>query len=154
MIKAIISDFSRVLIFPKDDSYQGSMNDLYREKIKLADFRMLDHYRLNTELLNYYANQSRFPAYIFTSGASLHLDPLVKPELEKSFKGIYSAGEIGADKNTAESYKLICEKLGLNPAEVLFIDDTAENIEAARQAGLQTHHYKDNAELIAFLDKI
>ena len=152
MIKAIISDFSRVLIFPKDETYLGSMNDLYREKIKLPEFNIFEHYQLNTELIEFYKSQAKFPVYIFTSGASLHLDSKVKPELDKVFKGIYSAAEIGAEKDQPKSYRLICKKLELNPADVLFVDDTQENILAAAKAGLQTLHYTNNADLIAFLN--
>jgi hypothetical protein len=31
MIKAIVSDFSRVLLFPKDKNYQDSLNALHKQ---------------------------------------------------------------------------------------------------------------------------
>jgi putative hydrolase of the HAD superfamily len=45
---------------------------------------------------------------------------------------------LGLRKPYPESYKKLLEKENLEAVETLFIDDTAKNIEGAKQAGLQT----------------
>jgi len=44
-------------------------------------------------------------------------------------------------------YRLACERFGLTPAETLFVDDSARNIEGARAAGFDVHHFTDPAAL-------
>jgi len=48
-------------------------------------------------------------------------------------------------------YQHAAQGLGLAPAEILFIDDRAENIAAAREVGMRAIHYVDHA---AFLMEI
>lgn len=38
-------------------------------------------------------------------------------------------------------FRLILEKYALNPEETLFIDDSAQNVQAARRAGMEGWHY-------------
>ena len=38
-------------------------------------------------------------------------------------------------------FRLILEKYALNPEKTLFIDDSAQNVQAARNVGLNTWHY-------------
>jgi len=44
-------------------------------------------------------------------------------------------------------YRLVCERFGLAPAEMLFVDDSAANIAAARALGFDVHHFTDPAAL-------
>lgn len=50
-------------------------------------------------------------------------------------------------------FNLISKELDLDkePEEILFIDDIESNILPAKEAGFQTHHYKNNQELVNFL---
>lgn len=49
--------------------------------------------------------------------------------------------DVKCEKPDLEFYEILTEKLGEKPEEVLFIDDKIENIEGAREAGLQVLHY-------------
>lgn len=46
---------------------------------------------------------------------------------------------IGAAKPKVSFFEIVVSKLGCDPSSVLFFDDRAENVEAARQAGLHAH---------------
>ncbi len=144
MIKAIVSDFSRVVLFPIDNTYAGGLNKLHDEGSQNESYNFWDHYRLNTELLNKY-NQLRLKVRVvcFTTG---HIQeyPALKIELNDTFERILTVEELGKKKNTAEAYSEVANILNLNPEEILFIDDTQENIEAAKLAGMQVHSYVDN----------
>jgi hypothetical protein len=67
MVKVIISDFSRVLLFPVDKGYLGSLNSLNNELLKSdSNYDFTHHFTLNIELLCYYQTLG-MPVYIFTS---------------------------------------------------------------------------------------
>lgn len=57
------------------------------------------------------------------------------------FKDIFSSSDIGFIKPESGFYSHIEEALGLSPSDILFIDDTFENIEGAQSQGWKTHHY-------------
>lgn len=40
-------------------------------------------------------------------------------------------------------YRLVCDRFGLAPGDILFVDDSARNIEAADALGFDTHHFTD-----------
>lgn len=50
-------------------------------------------------------------------------------------------------------YALACERSGLAPSELLFIDDSATNIAAAAALGFHVHRFEDPAHLIPVLTR-
>jgi 2-haloacid dehalogenase/putative hydrolase of the HAD superfamily len=44
-------------------------------------------------------------------------------------------------------YEIVLERTGLEPADLLFVDDSAANIAAADALGFHTHHFTDPAAL-------
>ena len=141
MIKAVISDFSRVLLFPRDATYEGSLNEQYKEHCQEPGYNVLDHFRLNTELLDYYASlQEKVDFYLFTS--DIIQDALAfQPSLQPLFRRIFSAAKMGSHKRDHNAYQTIAHKLHLPPSEILYIDDVAENIAAAKAMGFVTLQY-------------
>jgi len=61
--------------------------------------------------------------------------------------------EIGANKPSPESYATCLERLQLSPGECLFVDDTAENVRGAREAGLSAIQFKSFPEFRQELDE-
>jgi FMN phosphatase YigB (HAD superfamily) len=55
----------------------------------------------------------------------------------------------GTRKPFGEIYLLTAERLGVQPAELLFVDDREENVEGARRAGLCAILYSSTEETIA-----
>lgn len=144
MIKAILSDFSRVLLFPKDESYGGSLNGLYRQEKGSHDFRFFDFFYLNEDLLNYYKSlRSKVKIYMLTS-EQIQNDPALQPYLAPVFDEIFSAEDMGVHKKQAEAYQLVAQEAGLQPEEILFIDDSKVNLDAASEAGCMTLQFLDN----------
>ncbi|KKS90558.1 MAG: hypothetical protein UW69_C0008G0028 [Microgenomates group bacterium GW2011_GWA2_44_7] len=148
MIKAIVSDFSRVLLFPKDKSYQGSLNALHKELSEKPSYNALDFFELNVGLLDFYKSlKDRIPVYIFTSDV-IQDSPEFQPYLQPVFKEVLSAKKMNTDKKTSEAYGLVASHLKLGPNEILYVDDAPENIQAAKTAGLNTFLYKDYENLL------
>jgi HAD superfamily hydrolase (TIGR01549 family) len=153
MIKAIVSDFSRVLLFPKDKTYQGSLNALHKKFSINNDYNILDYFELNTELLDYYKTLTpSINLYILTSD-TIQDDPVLQQYLNPIFKTIYSASKMNVDKKNPEAYKKICIDLNLLPEEVLYVDDSEENSKAAESAGLQIIQYNNNLDLFENISK-
>lgn len=154
-IKAILFDFSRTLIFPIDETYKGDLNPLHKKlKTKNKNYNFLSYFQLNTELFDYLEKlKDRCDLYIFTSG-SIQNAPEIAGDLKKRFKEIYSAEQLGLNKKDPQAYEYLAKVLGLYSKEILFIDDSIGNIEAAKKAGLKTILYTSNASLISELEKL
>jgi HAD superfamily hydrolase (TIGR01509 family) len=57
------------------------------------------------------------------------------------------SGREGVMKPDPAIFHLTCERFGLAPAEALFVDDSARNVDVARTLGFHTHHFTDPAAL-------
>lgn len=61
----------------------------------------------------------------------------------ENFDDIVISAEVGLMKPDPQLYHLAAQRLGVVPAEALFVDDSTENIAAAKVAGMQTLHFTD-----------
>jgi 2-haloacid dehalogenase/putative hydrolase of the HAD superfamily len=57
------------------------------------------------------------------------------------------SGREGLIKPDPAIFRLASERFGFAPEELLFVDDGAHNIEAARELGFHVHHFTDPAAL-------
>jgi len=55
---------------------------------------------------------------------------------------VFSCDE-GLAKPDPAIYRLVAQRMGLNPAECLMVDDKAENVAGARDAGLRAHLFRN-----------
>lgn len=62
--------------------------------------------------------------------------------------------EVGLAKPDPAAYELATRRLGVRPPEVLFLDDVAANVEAARDFGWHAVLHTDTATSIRELDRI
>lgn len=80
------------------------------------------------------------PLYVYSSGSvpaqKLFFAHSEAGDLTPLFGGYFDT-EMGG-KREAASYARICEAIGRAPAEVLFLSDVVEELDAAREAGLGT----------------
>jgi len=65
----------------------------------------------------------------------------------KLFKKVYYSHEIGFRKPNKEAFQLILDENNLNADKVLFIDDSPQHIEGAKNLGIKTYHLKDGEEV-------
>jgi HAD superfamily hydrolase (TIGR01509 family) len=125
MITTFLFDFYRVLLLPKD----------------LGDFE------LNEPLFNYLDSiKDKKELYIFTSSKAPNI-PVIKKRLEPIFRRVFSARETGYGKREPEAYAMVAREIGKRPEEILFIDDSAENLEAAKKANLNVLQYQNFEKL-------
>jgi len=57
-------------------------------------------------------------------------------------------------KPQPEIYLLACERLGIEPAAAVFVDDLRENCEGAEAVGMTAVLHRESAETIAQLERL
>ena len=62
--------------------------------------------------------------------------------------------EVGLGKPDPAVYALTAARLGVEPAQIVFLDDVEVNVEAARAAGWHAVLHEDTARSIAELERI
>ena len=69
------------------------------------------------------------------------------------FDDVVCSGDVGLAKPDPAIYRLAAKRLGVAPAECVFVDDMERNVMGARAAGMRAHHHHRSrmAELLAFL---
>jgi glucose-1-phosphatase len=111
-------------------AWNALLLDFPLERIELLE-KLKKRYRIfllsNTNALHYEAFQH-----------TLH--SLTGKLLEDIFEKTYYSHTANLRKPDAAIYKLVTDENNLNPAETLFIDDTASNFSGAEEAGIQTFH--------------
>ncbi len=153
MIKYIISDFSKVLLFPRDKNYKGKLNDLHKKNLKSGDYDFWKQFELNQKLFDYYQSLSKkFELFIFTSR---HIQdyPSVRKVLDTVFKKIFIALELEVKKDDPKAYQKLLELLGCQPKEILYVDDSQANIDAANEVGMEAILYKNTDSTISEIKK-
>lgn len=152
MIKSILTDFSRVILHPKDKTFNGGLNGQYKElKQNNPEFNFHDYYEFNDDVLDaYHLLKDKYSFNIFTTG-TIQNSPEVKEKLGDLFDNIFSAEELGLDKKDPHAYEVIADKLGIPIDQIMFVDDQDVNVAAARRAGMSgvvfTEHEKLKAQI-------
>ena len=87
----------------------------------------------------------RYNLYLFSNTNYIHMAAFEKIFHEKFriqpfneyFKHAFYSCDIGLRKPDMESYQWIIAHLKISPEKTLFIDDTVQNVEAAKRVGMQ-----------------
>lgn len=64
------------------------------------------------------------------------------------------SGDVGMHKPQPGIYLLACERLGVEPAECVFVDDLRENVAGAEAVGMTGLLHRDSAETVAGLEDL
>jgi epoxide hydrolase-like predicted phosphatase len=86
-------------------------------------------------------------AILSNSWGSGDYDPYAGYDLEEDYDAIVISDQVGLRKPGHDIYRLTAEKLGLPPAECLFVDDSAHNLPAAAELGMGTVHFTGPEEI-------
>lgn len=135
-----------------EDNFYKELNhctgmDLSREEIRNAWNAMLLSFRENS--LSAVAElRDKYRLYLLSNTNFIHMDAFHKIYHSQSreirfddyFNKAFYSCEIGFRKPDAICYEWVIDHLKISPAETLFIDDSAQNVEAAKSAGMQIIH--------------
>ncbi len=85
------------------------------------------------------AARQRLTCCAFTNTNASHMRAwsALYPRVVSAFDRIFASHQMGLRKPERAAFEYICRSLGLPPGSILFFDDLIENVQAARQAGLQ-----------------
>jgi epoxide hydrolase-like predicted phosphatase len=105
----------------------------------------------NTELIDYFASlRSSYKTAILSNS---FLGARAREQARYGFEDITDlivySHEVGLAKPDPQIYALTCERLGLQPAEIVFLDDLKPNIAAAKAFGMHAVPFQNNAQAIA-----
>lgn len=150
--KAIIIDLGRVLLYSTEDGYKGKLNPRNKQLTEElgGEYDFFSYFGLNDELLQLLSTlKEEYPIYMITEG-DIQNHPALREKLETAFDyaNIHSTGKLGLDKKNPETYTQILGELGLNPNDVLYVDDSDDNSNAASEAGLQAIRYMTEEQTI------
>lgn len=120
------------------------MNDLWEEYVGT----------LNVELAAYFANlRPRYKTAILSNsfvGARKREQELYG--FEDMCDLIVYSHEVGLRKPDKAIYELLCERLGVQPEEVIFLDDVEGHLDAAREFGINAILFKETIQAIADIE--
>ncbi len=71
----------------------------------------------------------------------------------RHFRDAVVSAEEQVIKPESRIYEIVLERTGLEPSDLLFVDDSAANIAAASALGFHTHHFTDPAGLRPAIEK-
>lgn len=115
------------------------------------------------ERLAYIENlRFRYPVYLLSNTNAIHIEKCQQyfrtryniPDFRKLFNQVFLSYEMGLWKPDYKIYQQVLDETGFKPGEVLFLDDNADNIDAAKDLGIKTIKINPPESFIDILDKI
>ena len=157
MVRTVISDFSRTILFPRDPIAFIELNELHKREVAKAknknvfalnkeDFILTEalypleeFFEINNSILQLYKRlKSKGISVILFTNSFIPTHPDIK-EYMAVFDRIVNVTELGnVTKKEAAAYKLLCEKYNIVASEAIFIDDDENCIKAAASNGIST----------------
>jgi putative hydrolase of the HAD superfamily len=69
--------------------------------------------------------------------------------LTREFDHVFNSSELGVAKPDPRVFELVCERMGVAPADCFFVDDRPENVAAATALGLDAHLFTGAPHLLS-----
>jgi putative hydrolase of the HAD superfamily len=141
---------------------QLSGNQLTKEQIIEAWNAMLLDFPINRIELIEQLNK-KYRVFLFSNTNSIHIKSFKKilnnsfgyNRFINGFEKVYYSFEIGRRKPNVESFNFILEFNNLTPHETLFIDDSIQHIEGAKQCGIRALHLNTHeTDIINFVQNL
>ena len=101
--------------------------------------------------LYFHAIEQQIPVYTLSNITEYHVRAIEREwdGLLASATGLFLSYEMGCRKPESKIYEMAIERLQVPAEACFFIDDLAENIEAARELGMQAHQFvPENYEVV------
>ena len=98
--------------------------------------------------------EGRYPLGIVSNHPPGLREWLADWQLLELFDTVVVSGEVGVAKPNEKIFWIALERLGIKPAEAIFIDDTEEHVLAARSLGMIGHHFTRADTLVDDLQEL
>ena len=142
------------------DVHQAIKDRLGLDEPRLAAY-MADVWReylgsANTELIDY-ARRLR-PRYRTGIVSNSFVGAREREQATYGFEDLVDeivySHEVGMSKPDPRIYALVCERLGVRPREMIFLDDAQACVAGANEAGIHAIHYRNNAQAIEEIEAL
>ncbi len=110
----------------------------------------------NTELIDYFRGlRPRYQtALLSNSFVGAREKEQERYQLEELVDLIIYSHEVGIAKPDRRIFEMTCERLGVQPAEMIFLDDHERPLVAARQLGIHAILFQNTAQAIAAIEAV
>lgn len=95
----------------------------------------------------------RYRVAALSNTSAAHWDRIRAMGLAERFETTYLSHEMGVLKPAAEAFLFALRDLGFSPSEVVFLDDGARNVDAARALGINAHVVNNPLEAMVALEE-
>ncbi len=108
-----------------------------------------EHTVPNEELLHYIAAalKPRYKIGLLSNASRDIFGDVFRTEQFALFDTAVSSFHVGMTKPDPRMFMLMCERLGVLPAECIFVDDQVRHLDAARRLGFQTILYQSASQV-------
>ena len=132
-MKVLIFDFFGVLVVRQREF--SNMSEIFK-----------NHWILNEKLMNFIRKEKQNGSKIavLSNVAQYSFDQFFSEEEQAElFDELVLSGNEGVSKPDARIFEIACERLGENPENCVFVDDSPENVLAAEKLGMRGIVYVD-----------
>jgi len=130
----------KLKINASDEQMAAAWNDIFGQEITTS-LNAIDRVRNN------------IPTYGFSNTNHTHQIYWEHhfPRIKNTFQTLFVSSEIGLRKPDTDAFNYILAQISVQPAELLFFDDSPENIEGAQRLGIQTVLVTDSNSVVSAL---
>jgi len=137
-------------------------------RLKISDKQIIDSW--NAMLLDLPQDRfdfiqsinKKYNIYLLSNTNSIHISEFKKiidknigyKKFIKSFKKVYLSSEIGLRKPDKKCFNCVLNENNLLADETLFIDDSIQHINGAKQVGLKTYHLLNGEDIALVINNI
>lgn len=106
------------------------------------------------------ALKERYPLYLLSNNNPIAMGHILRMfrdygiDPETTFREQFISCEMKMLKPSARIYEAVVARIGLPADEILFVDDSETNVEAARKVGLQARTFVPGTKLSALLSEL
>lgn len=142
--------------FITNEQFRTQIKDLTGQAVGEVESIFADEGPKNRELLNYIvALKPTYKIGILSNIASNWINEvLLTNEEQRLFDDMVLSFQVRVTKPEPRIFELACERLGVQPAEVVMVDDIEANCQAAQGIGMKSIVYHDFPQLKADLEQL
>lgn len=150
-------------LLDKANSNMISSNDLHREAanrlgIPFEEWKqlILEDEKANKEIFSYIQKslKDNYKLALLSNAGTRVINRKLTPEHLSLFDAVVISGEVGLLKPDPRIFSLVAEKLEVDPAECIFIDDYEGYLSGAQSLGMQTIQFFDTKQCIRDISNI
>ncbi len=133
-------------------SYQNEHSQIQEKQFKDSwNAILIDFPEYRYQFLKKLSEEKHYQLILLSNTNEIHIDWVKEnvpffEDFKACFDAFYLSHEINFRKPDAEIYEYVLEQHDLKPQECLFIDDTKENTEAAKNLGIHTWNIEPTRE--------